>query len=280
MTGYILFRVLHFLATKLPLKAGYAVATYLSVLKFYISPRDRKAVIANLKRILPPSEQKRINHQAKVVFINFGKYLLEFFRFTAADKGALTRLIKVEGIEYIDAALKNGNGAIILSAHIGNWEMGGILMALIGYPMLAVALPHRDHKVNSLFNAQREKMGVVVAPSLGIGVRRIYEALKGNRLVALVGDRDFTNAGERLDFLGASKVIPRGPAVISMRTKAPIIPGFLIRKPDDSFVLEFSEPLPRMEDEMMCMKVYAKLIEKKIQQYPRQWLLFREFWKE
>lgn len=280
MTGYVLFKILHFLATKLPLKAGYALATYLSILKFYISPRDRKAVIANLRRILPVAEHQRINHQAKVVFINFGKYLLEFFRFTAADKDILTRLIKVEGLEHIDAALKKGKGAIILSAHLGNWEMGGILMALIGYPMLAVALPHRYHRVNSLFNAQREKMGVVVAPSLGIGVRRIYEALKGNRLVALVGDRDFNNAGEKMDFLGASKVIPRGPAVISMRTQAPIIPGFVIRKPDDSFVLEFSEPLPQIEDEIECMKVYAKFIEKKIQQYPRQWLLFREFWKE
>lgn len=280
MAGYFLYRILHFFSSALPLRAGYAVAAFLSILKYYVSPRDRRAVVVNLKKILPASEYGKINSYAKVVFVNFGKYLLEFFRFTLADKEALTRLIKVKGLSHIDAALKRGKGVIILSAHTGNWELGGIFLALLGYPVLAVALPHRDHKVNSFFNSQREKMGVVVAPSLGMGVRRIFDSLKRNRLVALVGDRDFANAGEKIEFFGATKVIPRGPAVISKRTGAPIVPGFLSRNPDNTFLLEFSEPLPNGEDEMTMMRSYAKVIERKIQQDPTQWLMFREFWKE
>ncbi len=280
MAGYFLYRALHFFASSLPLKAGYRVAVFFSILKYYFSPRDRRAVIANLKKILPAGEHGKVNSYAKAVFINFGKYLLEFFRFSAADKDILKQLITVKGLDNIDAALKKGKGVIILSAHTGNWEMGGIFMALLGYPMLAVALPHRYHKVNSFFNSQREKMGVVVASSLGIGVKRIYESLKNNMLVALVGDRDFTKGGVKMRFLGDWKVIPRGPAVISQRTGAPIIPGFFSRNPDDTFVLDFLEPLPDYKDEVKTMEAYALAIEKIIRKDPTQWLLFREFWKE
>lgn len=280
MSGYFLFKILHFFASILPLKVGYQVAAFLSILKYYISPRDRKAVIDNLKKILPKNKHNKVNNYAKTVFINFGKYLLEFFRFSLEDRDILNKLVTVKGLNHIDAALKQGKGVIILSAHTGNWELGGIYMALLGYPMLAVALPHRYHKVNSFFNSQREKMGVVVASSIGIGVKRIYEALKKNKLVALVGDRDFTNGGVKIKFLGGEKLIPKGPAFISKRTGAPIIPGFLKRKSDDSFVLEFLEPLPRCEDESRTIETYAAIIEHIIKQDPTQWLLFREFWKE
>lgn len=280
MLDYFLYKLARFFTVRVPLKAGYALATFLSILKYYLSPRDRKAVIENLKRILPAEELGHINQYAKEVFINFGKYLIEFFRFSLLTKDDLGKFLKIQGIEHIENALKRGKGVIVLSAHLGNWELGGVFMALLGYPMVAVALPHRHQKVNALFNQEREKMGVIVIPSLGVAVRRIFEALRDNKIIALVGDRDFATTGRKMNFLGSQKIIPRGPALLSLKTQAAIIPGFVIRQKDDTHVLEFQEPLKETKSEEKLMAEYAKIMEIKIRQYPGQWLLFREFWRE
>lgn len=280
MVAYLLYRFGYFLANALPLRAGYALATFISLLKYYLSPRDRNAVINNLKFILSPNEQKHIRACAREVFVNFGKYLIEFFRIKLLLKGDLGTKVSVAGIVHVDQALSRGKGVIVLAAHLGNWEMGGVFMSLLGYPMIAVALPHKHRKVNAFFNRQRERIGVTVVPSLGIAIRRIYDALKENKMVALVGDRDFTNGGVKLPFLGASKIIPRGPAYLALRTGAAIVPGFAIRQPDDTIVVEFSEPAEKMASEEEIVVWYKKIIEDKIRQHPTQWLMFREFWNE
>jgi KDO2-lipid IV(A) lauroyltransferase len=280
MIAYFLYKFARFLCMRLTPKGAYRLATFLSLVKYYISPRDRNAVIGNLKKILPSSELPRIRNYAREVFINFGKYLIEFFRFSLLKKEDYGHFIKIKGLEHIDKALKENKGIIVLSAHIGNWELGGVLMAMLGYPLFAVALPHRHNRVNAFFNAQRECLGMKVVPSLGVAVRRIFEALKTNHIVALVGDRDFANGGKKMPFLGDSKIIPKGPAVLSIRTGAAIIPGFVIRQAGDTHILEFSEPVPPSTNEDQILSVCTRIIEEKIRQYPGQWLMFREFWKE
>lgn len=280
MIAYWLYRITYFIVLHLPLGAAYRLAVILSILKYYFSPRDRDAVIANLRLILPEEDMDKVRVYAKEVFVNFGKYLVEFLRFTLFRKRDLGRLIKIEGLEHIDSALKKGKGVIVLSAHMGNWELGGVAMASMGYPILAVALPHRHRKVNEFFNYQRERLGMAVVPSVGVAVRRIYEALSKNKIIALVGDRDFANGGNKMPFLGVSKGIPRGPAVLSKRTGATIVPGFVIRQKDDSSVLTFYPALDPKESEEEMISDYVKVIEEMIRRYPSQWLMFREFWKE
>ncbi len=280
MVAYLLYKLAYLLSVMLPLRMAYGLASFLSMIKYYLSPRDRKAVINNLRKILPSSEHKRINSYAKEVFVNFGKYLVEFFRLSFLKPEDLGQMVKIKGREHVDEALKKGKGVIIVAAHTGNWELGGVFMSLLGYPVVAVALPHRHKRVNTLFNRQRERSGVIVVSSLGVALRRIYEGLKGNKLVALLGDRDFGNNGRRMPFLGETKVLPRGPAILALRTGASIVPAFVIRQDDDTHVIEFLEPIRDSGDEQEIMSDYVKVIEKKIRRYPTQWLLFREFWKE
>jgi len=280
MIAYWFYRLGHFLAVSLPLKTAYAVADFLSILKYYISPRDRRAVKGNLRKILPENELPLVNQYAKRVFINFGRYMIEFFRTSVFNQAEIKRSIEIKGKEHVDNALKNGKGVIVLTAHVGNWELGGISMALLGYPMTGVALPHRHWKVNKFFNHQRESMGLAVIPSTGLAIRRVYEALANNRVVALVGDRDFAGAGIVLPFLGASKIIPRGPAVLTKRTGAPIIPGFVAKQDDGRYLLEFFPPLNTDAGEEDVIRDYSSVIESIIRSYPDQWLMFREFWKE
>ena len=150
---------------------------------------------------------------------------------------------------------------------------------------MAVALPHKERPVNDLFNHQREAKGVVVIPSNG-ALRGCIEQLRSNKFIALVGDRDFTNNGLVMDFLGRKALIPKGAAMFSWKTGAPIIPTFLIRSNNGTFDLTCHDPIypPKkgvaFEEKAIIlgiMRQYLSVIEEQIHRYPSQWLLFREF---
>lgn len=284
MFKYYLYKFGQFLTNRLPLSLSYKFARLISLCHYYCSASDRKAVSNNLRTIC--GTDKNINALTKEVFVNFGMYLVEFFRMgKMLDPRFIEQNVRIEHMDRLDQVLSKGKGAILLTAHLGNWEYGGVLLSKLGYPFTAVALPHKERPVNDLFNYQRESQGVTIVPT-NIAVRKCLESLKENKLIALVGDRDFGNHGEVMDFLGRKAVIPKGAAIFSGKTGAPIIPIFLVRHKDGKFVLFLEDPIypPVIEDwvekeNLFCvMKKYLVVIEQKIRQYPTQWLMFREFY--
>ncbi len=283
MREFLIYRLGQSLALALPLKAGYAVATFFARLQYALSRNDRLRVYGNLRAIFPDKDEEEIARLAKEVFVNFAKYLVDFFRFEKIDKRFLSEKIKVTGMENLDEALKNGKGAIALTAHIGNYELGGAVISLLGYKFNAVALDHKNKLINNFFIGQRARTGVKVIP-LGSALRRCFSALDKGEVLALLGERDFSNHGIVTDFFGKKTLIPKGPAAFSIKTRAPIVPGFLLRVPDDTFELIFDKSLSyratgnREADEREVTDLCVKAIEGYIRKYPSQWYMFRRFW--
>ena len=129
-------------------------------------------------------------------------------------------------------------------------------------------------------------VGKVKPVEIGISLRSCYEGLKNNGLVALLGDRDFSKKGLRMDFFGHSALIPKGPAVFSERLKTEIVPTFMVREKDDTFRLIFEPRLKRpsaiVEDDRIkeTMKECTSVIERYIKMYPTQWYVFKKAWSE
>ena len=294
MFKYYLYRFARFLVNRLSLVTSYKLGVILSDIQYVCSFRDRRAVRNNLRRILlacpggmPPGVD--LSAMAREVFRNFGKYLVEFLRMDGmVNQDFIARRVKIENIDRITRALEKGKGAIIMTAHIGNWELGAVLLNMLGYPLMAVTLPHKERPVNDLFNHQREVHGITVVATHN-AIRKCMEQLKSNKIIAIVGDRDFTvKGGELIDFRGSKALIPKGAAIFSKKTGAPIIPTFLIREPDGTFRLSILDPmfppkeadeegLPEEEAIRRIMRRYLTVIEDQIRRYPTQWLLFREF---
>jgi len=111
--------------------------------------------------------------------------------------------------------------------------------------------------------------------------------LRGGRMLALVGDRDFTSTGITLDFFGVLTSIPKGPAVLSLKTDSPIIPVVCIRENRYNYKLIFEKPIEikraaGVSEADLVAKATKDLVpvmEKFIRTYPEQWLLFRRFWE-
>ena len=283
MYSFLIYKLGQFLALVLPLRAGYSIAIFAAKLQYLLSRKDRLVVYGNLRAIFPDKDEKEIAVLAKMVFVNFAKYLVDFFRFEKLDKKFLSEKVKVVGRENLDNALKGDKGVIALTAHIGNYELGGAVISLLGYRFNAVALDHKNRLVNDFFVGQRVRTGVKVI-SLGSTLRRCYEVLRKGEVVALVGDRDFSNHGIVTEFFGRKTLIPKGPAAFYVRAGASIVPGFLIRTPDDSFELRFEPPISyhaigNVEtDEKKVTDLCVEAIEDYIKRYPSQWYMFRRFW--
>lgn len=273
------------MALHLPLKIAYKIASFISDLHYLFAAKDRRTIKENLEVLFLDKTDKEIRRIRIRVFRNFAKYLVDFFRFSKIDIKYIRDNIKIENISYIDEVLSKGKGAIIVSAHLGNWELGGVVVALLGYPFWVVALPHKDKEVDNFFNSQRGIKGVKVIP-LGKAVRQSLEVLKNNEVLALVGDRDFSEKGIVLDFFGRPTIFPRGPAALALKTGAMLIPGFMMRNNDNSFTLKFEAPIDAIatgdkdSDLRNLTGQYRDTFENYIKRYPDQWYVFRKFWKD
>ncbi len=254
--------------------------------KFFFNRAERALMKENLRQIVG-DDVRRIDKIPRIIYANFGRYLVDFFRADKINKKYLEKYIDVRNLEYMDEALKKGKGAIGLTAHLGNWELSAQVLALLGYKMNAIALTHKISKVDVLFNHQREVTGVKVVP-VGVSVRRCFSALKHNEIVGILGDRDFSGEnGIFVDFLGKKLLAPKGPAVLSLRTGAAIVPGFVIRDKKDGRFLKYTFERPiyprKTEDEESDIRriteEFIVIIEKYVRENPEQWFMFRKFWE-
>ena len=286
MGNYYLYRIGQFLAKILPYQVSNVLVMGLCDLHFCFSKTDRQAVENNLKIVLETDHVPK--PLVRAVFHNFGKYLLEFFTMTKRlQPGFIESNIRIKNVEYLNEVLQKGKGGIVVSAHVGNWEMGGAALPMLGFPLSVVALAHKDSRVNALFNAQREVFGAMVIQT-DVAVRRVVEHLQMNRLVAILADRDFGNRGIVMDFFGRKTMIPKGAAFFSLKTGAPIIPVFFLRTAEGHFEINIYPPIEpphlpggKITDQTVAdyIQKYLTIIEDEIRKNPSQWLLFREFWQ-
>lgn len=282
---YALYRIGVALAMTLPLRASYLIAGAFAVAYSHISGQDILSVKSNLRVVLGElSEPGRIDRLSRDVFKNFAKYLVDFFRSPKIDELYIKRYVRIEGLHNIDRALARGKGAVLLSAHVGNWELGGIVLSLSGYPVNAVVLTHQDKRINDFFT-NRRVMGKMLPIEIGPSLKSCYRALKSNGLLALMGDRDFTKNGMPVNFFGRPAMMPRGPAVFGYRQQAAIVPTFMVREKDDTYRLYMEEPIFADYDKDEKSSIieladkYLKSIERCIRRYPSQWYVFRDLWE-
>lgn len=282
MSPYRWYQLGEWLATRLPRPAAYGLASILSLVHYAGVRADRQAVGRNLDAVLGPQHPHR-RAVARAVFRNFAKYLVDFFRLAEADAAFMARHVTVVGREHVDAARRQGRGALIVSAHLGNYELGAAATAALGLPVHSVVLRHQDPRIDAFFTRQR-RHGQVHPIPVGMALRDVFAALRRNELVAMLADRDFFDNGVPLTFLGRTMRVPKGPALFSLRTGAPLVPAFLTREPGDRFQLAFEPPIApnpsgdETADVARVMTHALAVLESYIRRYPDQWYLFRDFW--
>ena len=282
-SSYFSYRIAQLVCRWLPRRFAYWLAMRIAD-RFYMKDgRGRRAVAANLAQILRAQDiyasEETLRQMARRTFRNFGKYLVDFFTFSRMTPAEVRRLVSIEHMVHLKEALRLGRGALLITAHLGNWELGGAIMAALGYRLNVVFLPQRMEKINRLFEEQRRERGMQLIP-LGRAARGVLQAFRRKECVVMLADRDFTAHRHSIVFFGEPAQLSSGPARIAMKTRVPIVPSFVLRQPDDTFMLRFYPPIlvgdgDQVED---IENKIGKVMESEIARHPTQWFIFENFW--
>jgi len=200
--------------------------------------------------------------------------------------GKLSRrpdFVTLEGREALDAALAEGRGAIVVTGHVGNWELLAATVAAEGYAITVVGRRVNDLRFNSLIVGFRRRAGLEVlsrdAPRF---VTQVREALARGRIVALLIDQDTRGAGVFVPFFGRPARTPPGPAVLALRARAPVLTVFIRRRSDGGHTIAFERiPVPaRGRDTVVALTArLTAAIETAIRSAPAEWVWWHRRWR-
>jgi lauroyl/myristoyl acyltransferase len=291
MFRYYLFELLRFVVHLFPPRLAYGIGAFLAEATYVFSRKSKPNLRANLVWVLrwrgeeteSPEARRRIWRLVRKNFRNFSYYLIDFFRFSRFAAEEMKRLVRFSGIENVRAALAGGKGALGVTAHVGNWELGGMMLALAGFPVNAIALSHENTKLNRLFVNQRGLTGMKVIP-VGRAALRSLRALKRNELVLILGDRDVTERGVEVEFFGRPVSIPRGPSGLAARSGAAVFFGYLVRESTHRYRAVFRPPLEidrsadRESQEEQIIRGLMREMEECIADHLDQWYMYYPVW--
>lgn len=215
---------------------------------------------------------------------NAAKTVLELLRLPTMTDSDLAALLQYENLGVVDELLAEGKGLIIVTAHYGNWELLAAGAARRGYPVTVVARDTSDPETASVINSARESAGLrVIGRSQ---VRRMLTVLKAGEILGILPDQYAREGGVTANFMGRRINTPAGPAVLALRTGAPILPGFARRNEDDRTICHFGEPIrvpdsgDRAADVLLGTQLVNDALAREILRRPGQWLWLHDRWRD
>jgi KDO2-lipid IV(A) lauroyltransferase len=260
-----------------------------AVLIYFITGNQRRGARSNLRIV---TGRRWVEPLVISSYYKFARNWCDIMLMTRLSGAGLHSLVgRRSDLKPLDDALSAGTGAILISPHLGNWELGGLGLADLGYPVNILTFREPDER----FNAERESLRAAR------GIRFIYvdrddpsplaiveavNALRRNEVLAILGDRDGSSHTMRIDFFGRPTNIPLGAAYLALSSGAPVIPVFvLLEKGYYATIME--EPIffrgGHGEHGSVIRSGMERLLvvfERYIRAYPDQWYNYYEFWEE
>ncbi len=222
---------------------------------------------------------------ARRVSQSYARYWVDGIRLTGASGYEIDSRMMVEsGMEHLEEAMKKGKGTILALAHMGSWEWGGAWLYRHGIQLAAVAEVLEPPKLYEWFASSRERMGIAVIP-LGRGVAaKVSAKLREGGSVALICDRDITGQGVEVELFGDRAILPPGPALLSLRTGASVLPAAVYVGSDGLHIAAIGRSVQYTAsgDLRKDVELYTQLIvgrlESVIRRAPGQWYVFSRNW--
>lgn len=285
MFGYIGYKILEFIAIATPYPVTYFIATF-SARLWILTGVSVKIIRNNVSKVLNLNiNDKKIHRIANRIFINWAKNIVDLLKHPIISKEKLKQRVEIEGLEHLDNALKKGRGAVIITAHLGNFEWGACRIAVEGYKIWVLSLVIKNKLVGKFFESNRLSKGPKT-----IYINRmlnVFRILKNNEIVAIPSDRDPTGRAARpFKFFGKTAYLPSGALQIALKSGAPLIPSFIWRKDkyNHSQIIETPIDLIREGDKETLiaknMEKVLKVMEKYIRNNISEWEMFHDIWSE
>ncbi|MGI8914110.1 MAG: lysophospholipid acyltransferase family protein [Chloroflexota bacterium] len=266
-----------------PARALRVTVDGISLLVWAVTPGRRRATAANYAALLRlPATLPAVRRLVRRAFQHYGRMSLEFFALTQTADAQLLAPACIVGQHFLDEALARGHGAILVSPHLGNWDLAARLCLALGYPLTAVV----EDDWSAAFAGQvRAKHGLRIVPRAR-SLRPLLRALARNEPVALLCDVVPPGAhGVAVCFAGQRAYLPVGPARLAISSGAPLLPCAAVTLADGQASIRadglinpptgHSRPGAEPEQIQSLMQEVAWRFERLIGTYPDQWYAFR-----
>ncbi len=268
----------------IPLPAALAFARVLARAAYFFDRRQKIAYV-NLKAAFPNKTGREIKFILRNYYKHFAQVLFEVFYFSKFDRRYFDRYIRVENFSRYEKAVKDKSGAMLVTAHFGNWELLQICSGILGNPLRVLAREQKMTRLDEFLNELRASHGSRPIFTKGIQLRELFAALKQGGLVGVLGDQSGGREGAVVRFFGRKTTAPAGIMTLAQRTGAQVIPCFAFRKDGPYHQIDVIEPLelqktrsPEADDAENCSR-FLRQLETYTAQHPEQWLWGYKRWK-
>jgi len=249
--------------------------------------RGVRQLADNLRRVagpqLPAAELERL---VRAGLRSYARYWREAFRLPGRTPQQLRAGFHLAGAELLAEAVAAGTGAVVAVPHAGNWDAAGAWVVANGWSLTTVVERLRPERLYERFVAYRERLGMRIIPQRGGGtppLDRLSDSLRDNHIVPLLADRDLSARGIEVQFFGARTRMPAGPALLALRTGAPLFVASLWYEPQLARG-QLHGPLPVPESGPLDQRVrvltqqVADQLAGGIAAHPEDWHMLQRLW--
>ena len=270
----------------LPRGAARSVGAATGTIAWWLLPKLRRTGLRNLQLAWPEMPAAERTRLLRRLYGYLGWQLGEFCQMRRYTRENTHDLIRYEGLKHYLAARKRGHGVLIVTGHLGAWELSSFWHSLMGYPMTMVIRRLDNARVDKLVNDIRCLHGNRVVHKDDFA-RGLLQAMKRGDTVGILMDTNMTPPqGVFVPFFGILACTASGLARVALRTGAAVLPGFLVWEPlEQKYVLHFGQEIPLIatgddeQDVQANTAQFTAAIEAFIRRYPDQWLWVHRRWK-
>jgi lauroyl/myristoyl acyltransferase len=269
----------------LPPGLRYGAARLGGQVSYAALPGVRRQALLNYAGILhQPVNSPAVRRVAREALVGYSKLMADFLLLSQLERDDVMRMVDWRGWENITGALEAGRGAIVVTPHFGNWDMAAAAAAARGLKVTVVTDHFGDEDMNRRVTAARERMGMRVIPLSITAGKASLAALRRNEIVALVCDLAKDGRNVQVRVAGQQVMVPAGPAVMAIRSGAPVVPIMCRRQADNRYLLEvqpqiaFAPGGDRDADSQALAQAIMDRFEPELLRRPEQWYLFSPMW--
>jgi len=282
---YVLLRGLLGLVNILPLRAALAVGWLVGAFFFYVLRYRSVEAQRRIQQVFGDRfTAKERKHIAWLSFRNICFNAVEMARFHKLTPEQVRRMPLYEQLEQVQRFHKENGPLVFTTAHIGNWDLGGVASKLDGLPIFSIARRQKNPLTDALLNKMRNATGMEVVLNDSRILQNVVKKLKAGEILAILPDVRSRESDLKVNFLNGTASLGAGTAIFAQMAKCPILPVALIRKGwtrHEAKVFDLIRPNPeadKAEDRARIMQELISVLDAEIQAHPEQYFWFNKRW--
>ncbi|MEO0056291.1 MAG: hypothetical protein RL436_136 [Actinomycetota bacterium] len=280
---YLLYLFAWKVIALLPEKSAYQLANFVSDRIYKKNGKGIRRLRSNYARVMPEYAAAKLEELTKLGMRSYLRYWFDTFRLSRWSKNRIISTTQVIRENLLRDPIQSKQGCIVALPHAGNWDHAAAYFCSTGITLTAVVEKLKPEAIFKKFLAYRESIGIEAISHKEKTIPILTKRLQAGKLIALVADRDMSRNGVEVNFFGKTSKMPSGPAILAIKTGAPLITAY-VRYTLDGIQIIFDETIKptnsgNEEDQIKIItQSIADNFAKRIKEYPVDWHMLQRIW--